>query len=55
MLSLPRFLRDIAHKQVNNGYSKKYADNWDRIYGKKKTVDVKQSDRNAKETPKKTA
>ncbi|EER05106.1 hypothetical protein Pmar_PMAR026540 [Perkinsus marinus ATCC 50983] len=27
---------DIAHVQVNNGYSKKYADGWERIFGKAK-------------------
>ena len=27
---------DIAHKQVDPGYTKKFAEGWERIFGKKK-------------------
>jgi len=30
-------LSDFAHKQVSSGFSKKYGDNFDKIFGKKKT------------------
>ncbi|KAF4733040.1 hypothetical protein FOZ63_016736 [Perkinsus olseni] len=37
------FEDDIAHVQVNNGYSKKYADGWERIFGKSKSRGAKQA------------
>ena len=33
--SLSRLSSDFAHKQVSAGFSKKYGDNFDRIFGKK--------------------
>jgi hypothetical protein len=33
--SISRLSSDFAHKQVNTGFSKKYGDNFDRIFGKK--------------------
>ncbi|EER18249.1 hypothetical protein Pmar_PMAR005154 [Perkinsus marinus ATCC 50983] len=37
------FEDDIAHVQVNNGYSKKYADGWERIFGNGKGKGGKQA------------
>ena len=34
--SFIRRFSDIAHKQVDAGYSRKYAENWERIFGKAK-------------------
>ena len=31
---LTRFSSDFAHKQVSSGFSKKYGENYDRIFGK---------------------
>ena len=32
---------DIAHKQVDPGYTRKFAEGWERIFGKKKSSEVK--------------
>ena len=33
--SVTRLSSDFAHKQVSSGFSKKYGENFDRIFGKK--------------------
>ena len=54
--SLRNLTSDFAHKQVTNGFSKKYGENFDRIFGGAKTrkTSAKESvsDVNLKETSK---
>lgn len=37
-----RLSSDFAHKQVSNGFSKKYGENFDKIFGKKKPTTTPQ-------------
>ena len=37
------FSSDFAHKQVSSGFTKKYGENFDNIFGKKKPTTVKET------------